>query len=115
LHRPHSLFRQIQFAFRRLSRRLEESVEPNDRFVMDAKQQSGFLLSLQRHPQFVQATAHGPTQRHSERPAELNRAHRCAPALFIELLEPFPHRLLAAGGLSPKDEGERAYRQLCTL
>jgi hypothetical protein len=94
-------------------------VEPDNRFVMDAKQQSGFLLSLQRHAQFVQAAAHGPTQRHSERPAKLNRAHRCAhfsPALFIEPLEPFPHRLLAAGGLSPKDEGERAYRQsTCTL
>jgi hypothetical protein len=66
-------------------RRLEEGVEADDRFVVDAKQQSGFLLSPQRHSQFVQAVTHRPTQRHSERPAELNRAQRSAhfaPVLF---------------------------------
>jgi hypothetical protein len=44
----------------------------------------------------------------------LNRAQLRAhfrPVLFIELVEPFPNRLIAAGGLAPKDEGERVYGQ----
>jgi hypothetical protein len=108
LHRPHPLFRQIQFTVRRRLRRLEEGVEPDNRLVMDAKQQSGFLLSLQRHAQFVQAAAHGPTERHSERPTELNRAHRRAhfsPALFIELLEPFRTGSLPLAGCLQKTKG----------
>jgi hypothetical protein len=108
LHRPHSLFRQFQVAVRRRWRRFEESVESDDRFVMDAKQQSGFLPSLQRHPQFVQAVAHRPTKRHSERPAELNRVHREAhfpSVLFIELLEPLQHRLIAAPEDTDRNDG----------
>jgi hypothetical protein len=103
------LLRKGQFARGRRLLFLDERCKGDQHAVVKAELNASLALARKRRAHFPQALSHRAAHRQADRPAELHPGDivaDCALILARQFVQPFPHRLVTAGGF-PKNQGNR--------